>query len=136
MLLFMGEIDFEQRYSLVKSKEFGTKLNAACLEMGPQKVLPDYRHLWRPNKPTVGYCYVITRYLKHVFGAYAEGRRLLTPEGAHYFICLPNLNEILDFAVDREFPYSEGRKKTLNKGLCKRGVQLSGLMGYEWVDSL
>jgi len=113
------------------------KINAACLEYGPEGVIWYLRHEWREDTPTINYCWVVSE----------VALRLVMPKGSlcyrvdvtgkgryHWFMKDPSGN-IVDLTIDQAegwwaIPdYNKGKLYYFRPAMSDRCKKLAQLLG-------
>lgn len=112
------------------------KINRACLEYGPEGVVDYLRDEWKPERPTINYCWVVSE----------VALRLVMPKGTtcwqvdvdgqgrfHWFLKDPR-GRIVDLTLDQaedwhEIPqYDKAKRYHFRPAMSRRGQHLAALM--------
>jgi len=112
------------------------KLHDALRQMGRKHLKKQYKDDWTPERPTTGYCYVVTEVVYHCLAP--EGSRAYCmktePGDTHWYIVTPG-GEVVDQTSDQfddPVDYSKGKPQNfLTKSISKRGRMLAELLGLE-----
>jgi len=135
------EWDMKEHACAFVDEETNTKLEAvrfrlqnALRVMGTKYLKPQYRSHWTPDRPTTGYCYIVSEIIHHFLLNGQSKPHLIRLEsgGTHWFLKLP-IGQIVDWTADqfdRPIPY--GRAKPagfLTKTPSKRSLVLASLLG-------
>jgi len=109
----------------------------ALRQMGKKHLKPQYKDQWTPERPTTGYCYVVSEVLYHYKAP--KGSKpwfiRISKNETHWCIKLPN-NKIIDLTKDQfdkneHIPYEKGKYKPfITKKISKRGKILADLLGF------
>jgi len=110
------------------------KLHDALRQMGIKYLKPQFRDQWTPDRPTMGYCYVVAEVVYHYLAP--KGSRpyiMKTGENeTHWFIKDPSGRVIDETAdqFDEPIDYTRGKPRNfLTKDISKRGKMLGNLLG-------
>jgi len=113
------------------------ELDDALREMGPKYLKERYRERWTPERPTTGYCYVVSEVLYHYEapeGSKPYVVRMHDGNETHWFLKDPK-GRVIDFTADQydePVPYDKGKPCAfLTKQLSKRGRVLADLLGLD-----
>ena len=108
------------------------KLHSALRQMGKKGLKPQYRDRWTPERPTTGYCYVVTDVIFHYLAPEGSKPYVVRMNGdTHYYLKLPN-GEIVDDTSDQydePVPYEKGKPYPFPKKISPRGKKLAELLG-------
>jgi len=110
------------------------RLNDALRTMGRKHLKPQYRKLWTPQTPTVGYCYVVCEVIHHCLASCKTRPHILKtrPNRTHWFLKLPN-GQVIDWTANqfsKQLSYNEARPAAfLTKKMSQRGKILADLLG-------
>lgn len=93
--------------------------------IGPTFLKPEWASKWTKDRPTTGYCYLISEILYHYIYLYSKPRVLKINGGTHWF--LVDGGEVIDWTGDQfdlVIPYSDARACGFFKGSVetKRGM--------------
>jgi len=130
---FANTDDLDSTTEFIKSADFRQKLNEALVSMGKHNVHKQYRQQWSPEKPYLGYCYVVSELLYHILDKRAIPKVMPNDEGKHWYLELLDGNP-LDLTSDEELDYSVGKRGNfLTREMSARTKKLLSLM-YPTVD--
>ncbi len=109
------------------------KLYDALRQMGEKYLKSQFKLLWTPDRPTIGYCYVVAEVVYHYLAP--KGSRpyvMKTRENKrHWFIKDPS-GRVIDPTADQfDEPqdYTQGKPQNfLTKDISKRGKILANLL--------
>lgn len=109
------------------------KLHDALRKMGEKHLKQPYKTQWTPERPTTGYCYVVTEMVYHCLAPRGSKSYVLKTEDInHWFIRQPN-GQVIDLTADQfDIPlqYEKGKPQAfLTKNISKRGQILADLLG-------
>lgn len=118
-------------------------IDAVLLELGPALLKPEWKRKWTRDRPTTGYCYLVSEVIWHFYDEYTEpycvnlDRALgVTGMGTHWWVVGCN-GQIIDFTSDQfnfPIPYALGKRTAFFKGavqtrdglfISKRGFELA-----------
>lgn len=88
--------------------------------LGPQLLKPVWKALWTTEKPTTGYCYLVSEALHHYFLKNSIPYHVSTKAGSHWFLRAGS--ELYDWTADQfdfEVPYGLAKKQAFLKGKIK-----------------
>lgn len=124
------QINYQEKYSLdIRADSFRFLVEKALLKLGPTPLKNEYRHLWSPQTPTFGYCYVISE-LGNFYAPQTQPFAIRTKEGIHRFLKFPN-GIVWDLARDQDYDYSKAvRRAFLPQSPSKRTILLAEMIGY------
>jgi hypothetical protein len=116
------------------------KLHEALIHMGPKMLNKPWDKKWSKERPTTGYCYVVSEFVFHYLAPPGcKVMRLYVPETdiKHWFIQWPD-ETIVDLTMDQfdNVPdYSKAKGAGfLTKEPSKRAKVLAELLGYSDED--
>jgi len=112
------------------------RLHDALRKMGKKFLKPQYKDQWTPERPTTGYCYVVTEIVYHHLAP--EGCRpyvMKTGENeTHWFLKCPD-GRVIDLTndqFDKPVDYAQGKPQNFQtKEISKRGKVLADLLGLK-----
>jgi hypothetical protein len=108
-----------------------TVLHDALRKMG-KKYLTAGKGEWTPEKPTTGYCYVVSEYVYHYLAPFGtKSYRLKTEDGSHWFLKYPN-GKIIDLTADQSdkvFKYEDAVETPFRTSkISERGAILANIL--------
>lgn len=102
--------------------------------MGAKYLKHPYKEQWIPERPTTGYCYVVSEVVYHFLAPKGSKSYVLRTgkNATHWFIKQPN-GKIIDLTSDQfdtPVDYEKGKAQAfLTKKISKRGAMLANLLG-------
>lgn len=134
----MTKIELE--YMFLISGISRQKFYTALRTMG-KKYLKVGKDKWTADRPTTGYCYVVSELVYHYSNIRTQPYTLThTDGGTHWFLKTKSTGEIIDLTADQidgDFDYDSGiRRSFLTKQISKRGRILAQLLGLENTDEV
>jgi len=123
----MNEEDLNKMFNIVGITK--AQLHSALREMGPLQLKEKYRSQWSPEKPTSGYCYIVSEVIYHHFAPEGtKSYRLELIHDSHWFLKYPN-GEIIDLTADQnleDYKYDSAIEKPfITKKISRRGKLLA-----------
>ncbi len=109
------------------------KLKTALRHMGTEHLRDRYKDRWTPDRPTTGYCYVVTEVLFHFLAPEGYQPHVMVTGGddTHWFLKGPDgdVIDVTDDQFDYELDYSQGESRDLRtKELSIGGRVLADLL--------
>ena len=97
------------------------RINQALLQVGPKYLRTDYQRKWTPEKPTTGYCYLISEILYHYFYPTSKSYCMnLGIQGTHWFVAVgPEIIDLTSSQFDKKLNYGRARHCSFFKGSIK-----------------
>jgi len=113
------------------------KINDACLAYGAEGVIWYLRREWRPDKPTINYCWVISEIaLRLIMPPGTKCFRVdVTGKGRYHWFLRDPKGRIVDLTLDQaegwwEIPkYSDGKVYHFKPAISDRGKKLAQFLG-------
>lgn len=122
------EKKLEIMFSIVGIKK--EDLYNALRKMG-RKYLKVDKDKWTPERPTVGYCYVVSEYVYHYLAPEGtEPYRLKTNDSSHWFLKYPD-GQIIDLTFDQyddELNYNIAQKRNFITKKPSKTAQLLNII--------
>jgi len=110
------------------------RLKTALRHMGTKHLRDRYRDRWTPDRPTTGYCYVVTEVLYHFLAPDGYRPHVMKTGGddTHWFL-KGHDGEVIDLTDDQfdyELDYSQGKPQSFRtREISERGQVLAELIG-------
>jgi len=85
-------------------------VSASLVLIGPKFLKPEWASKWAKDRPTTGYCYLVSEILYHYIYTEAKPKVMRVNGGTHWF--LVDNGVVVDWTgnqFDCEVPYEEGR---------------------------
>jgi hypothetical protein len=109
------------------------KLDNALRRMGTKHLKPQFRDLWKPERPTTGYCYVVAEVVYHYLAPKGSRPYIIKfdENDTHWFVKEPS-GKVIDLTADQfdvPIDYTLGKPKNFQtKDISKRGRLLANLL--------
>ena len=102
--------------------------------MGKKHLKPKYKSDWTPERPTTGYCYVVTEVAYHHLAPEEYAPYVMkTGENETHWFLKNQEGDIIDLTADQfniPLDYSKGKRQNfMTKQISKRGKWLSESLG-------
>jgi len=110
------------------------KLHDALRQMGKKHLRPQYKDRWTPERPTTGYCYVVTEVIYHYVAPEGYRPRVMKTSGndTHWFLERQDgkVIDLTDDQFDERLNYSAGKPQNfMTTEVSNRGAILADLLG-------
>lgn len=110
------------------------RLHDALRQMGRKHLRSQYKDRWTPERPTTGYCYVVTEVIYHFLVPEGYRPRVMKTGGndTHWFLEGQDgkVIDLTDDQFDERLNYSAGKPQNfMTTEISRRGAILADLLG-------
>jgi hypothetical protein len=109
------------------------KLHDSLCKMGKKHLRRQYKDQWKPERPTIGYCYVVAEVVYHYLAPDGCRPHIMRTsiDDTHWFLKCKD-GEVIDLTddqFDEPVDYTQGKPQNfLTKEISKRGRILADLL--------